>query len=276
MSYSPYDVYQLSKEGNAKELLLALSCSSNTVDWYTNSTSDGYVAIHEAAINGCDDCIVILINHGVDIDIICKRGYTPLALAVKHDQHSTVQLLLEYGAYIESQTFQFQTPLHISVSFNNENITSLLLNHGADMECGTEKGFTPLNTAITRDAVGCVRELLDRGCDVESKISGGFNCCHIAVTLNHIRCLQLCCDRGADLEHKANGLSPLFVAASLGRTACVTELLNRGAHLSLFEYSGNNDNVKKSLRIIAKEAHRRRKIEYKGYFGLNTLLFINI
>ena len=276
MSYSPADVYQLTKEGNAKELLIAMSCSSNTVNWYINSTDSNYVAIHEAAINGYDDCIVILINHGADIDIVCERGFTPLALAVKHSHYSTVRLLLECGAFIESQTLQYQTPLHISVAINNENITALLLNHGADMEYRAENGFTPLNTAITRDAVGCVRELLDRGCDVESKITGEFNCCHIAVTLNHLRCLQLCCDRGADLEHKANGLSPLFVAASLGRTACVTELLNRGAHLSLFEYSGNNDNVKTSLRMITKEFHRRHKIEYKGYFGLNTFLFINI
>ena len=275
MSYSPTDVYQLTKEGNTKELLIALSCFSNTINWYINST-DGYVAIHEAAINGCDDCIVILINHGADIDIVCERGFTPLALAVKHSHYSTVRLLLECGAFIESQTLQYQTPLHISVAINNENITALLLNHGADMEYRAENGFTPLNTAIVRDAVGCVRELLDRGCDVESEVSGGFNCCHIAVTLNHIRCLQLCCDRGADLEHKANGLSPLFVAASLGRTACVTELLNRGAHLSLFGYSGNNDNIKKALRMITKEARRRRKIEYKGYFGLNTFLFIDI
>lgn len=76
----------------------------------------------------------LLINHGADVNLTDKRGYSPLFLAAKEGNERLVQLLLEKGAnasYIFPRCGREsgKTPLDAARNERHGKIVELLLNH---------------------------------------------------------------------------------------------------------------------------------------------------
>ncbi|XP_046839107.1 ankyrin repeat domain-containing protein 2-like [Xenia sp. Carnegie-2017] len=59
---------------------------------------DGVLPVVLAAREGCTECLDILIQNGVSIDVQDKRGCTPLELAVQGGHYECAQMLIAAGA----------------------------------------------------------------------------------------------------------------------------------------------------------------------------------
>lgn len=59
---------------------------------------DGVLPVVLAAREGCTECLDILIQNGVTIDVHDKRGCTPLELAVQGGHYECAQMLIAAGA----------------------------------------------------------------------------------------------------------------------------------------------------------------------------------
>lgn len=58
----------------------------------------GWTALHYAAASGDDEIAAILLEHKARIDALAPANFTPLMIAAREGQESTVRLLLEAGA----------------------------------------------------------------------------------------------------------------------------------------------------------------------------------
>ena len=96
--------------GSESEALEALKVSIDAGLDLNQANSRGETALHGAASRGADRIVQFLVDHGADLNVKTKQGYTPLDVAmgkavvgqlpVPHD--STVALLRKLGG-VESQ-----------------------------------------------------------------------------------------------------------------------------------------------------------------------------
>jgi len=70
------------------------------------------------------------LGHGVDFRE--PTGYTPLAIAVQHNQLKLAQLLIEKGADVNTMNNWRDTPLHRACEQGFVEMTQLLMDNGAD------------------------------------------------------------------------------------------------------------------------------------------------
>ncbi len=83
---------------------------------------------------------------------------------------------------------------------------------------------------------------MDRGAEVDATHDDGPTALHNSVVQGHDNVSSLLLDKGATIDKagKENGWTPLILAASLGRTATVRLLLQRGADKGKWDADGKN------------------------------------
>jgi serine/threonine protein kinase len=109
----------------------------------------GYAPIHEAASQGNDPMVRMLVGAGARVDQTAglPLNLTPLHIAARSKHRSTVELLLTFGAQVDAEAGGGNTPLHL-VAEQSRNPTDLelielLLKAGADRSLMNNKGKTP-------------------------------------------------------------------------------------------------------------------------------------
>lgn len=79
----------------------------------------GDTPLHAAACNGCVDCLLLLLQYGIDPTILNDRGLKAIDLAIKNKQHKCRELLAEYQLhYFTSSDFDsvlFWATLEVSL-----------------------------------------------------------------------------------------------------------------------------------------------------------------
>lgn len=87
-----------------------------------------------------------LLDRGVSIESLNKRGRTPLHAAVVNKNARAVSFLLKHGANIDAESKEkLWTPLHLAVFTSHQNIISLLIAGGANMNSRNNDLWTPLH-----------------------------------------------------------------------------------------------------------------------------------
>lgn len=138
-----------------------------------------WTALHATAHAGHVEIAEFLINHGANVNVKDKDGYTPLhntadsfvkgspRKRTEAERNRIAALLLKHGARINATTNHGETPLHGAAPTNNVGLVQLLLENGADANIQQAQGMTPLHFALSagRDRVQVVRLLLAHGAD---------------------------------------------------------------------------------------------------------------
>ncbi|XP_066951014.1 transient receptor potential cation channel subfamily A member 1 homolog isoform X3 [Macrobrachium rosenbergii] len=139
-------------------------------------------------------------------------------------------LLSDYPDIINMTSADGQTPLHIAAINNQAWIIPTLLRNDADLEFYDDAGFTPLLHTITRQSLECFEILLESGVDVNNSSANGQPPLHWAVKhyYKHGRMVEKLLKCGADVNmvDDDNQQTPLHVAAYVGNTVVLQELLN--------------------------------------------------
>ena len=104
---------------------------------FINWTGEGYNMLGVSVALWRTDIAKLLLEHGADVNIPNKNGWTPLFSAIEHDDIDTMKLFLEKGAKVNNvRTDGFQrTPLILAAMNGHTEIVQLLLEEEADTTC---------------------------------------------------------------------------------------------------------------------------------------------
>lgn len=223
---------------------------------------------HCAVRRGDIDCLKAFIDAGFKLRARDHEGRTILHHAISSsgaDIDILEYLLTQEGAKmaINAQCRRGETPLHVAVGGFRAEYIRLLLRHGADMRIWNYSGFNPAQTAVHKQNFACVRAFIDAGFEVSTKGGYGRTLLHQAalggvemlgyvlglegseVVLNNPDSygntpLHLAAGRSADsmkllLQHGADmGLknkdrdTPAHTAASSGSVGCIRPFIDAG------------------------------------------------
>src|SRR5579863_3640360 len=113
-------------------------------------SSDGWTPLHLAAHFGHSLIAEMLLAQGADVQARATNdlGTTPLLWAILGQDVAAVILLLDHGADINETTTAGSTPLHKAALVGNAALVQLLLARGAKVNARNSGGQTPLTHAL--------------------------------------------------------------------------------------------------------------------------------
>ena len=241
-------------------VFIALGYNVKAQNIYSNTP------LHNAAKSGCLEAIDILIANGANPNAQNRNGRTPLMDAVWLGKAKAVNALLAHGADPGIKTENGETALMMPGSFlakDDAILVQNLISAGAKPDQSSNSGKTPLIAAARFGQIGNVKILLDegvsvnaaddngrtaimeaarwtedmkvisllmsRGADINAMDKNGDTALTIAVAshLNNVGVISGILKLGADINTRnSHGMTALKIAASLGRTAMVTQITN--------------------------------------------------
>jgi ankyrin repeat protein len=222
------------REYDMAKLLIANGADPNAVTLISGRTPL-YLAAHKRAV------VEVLLAKGVDVNVRCKDGATPLHHASEMGEEDAVELLLAHGANVNAQTQRGDTPLHLAASrYNSTAVVRALIDHGGDVNAKAQNGSTPLHNAIQHRNPGVAMLLIEKGADVNARNRDGTTPLYHAAFQDQINVVKLLLARGADVNvQSSGGKSAMHMAAEEGRTEIAELLIANGADVSARTPYGN-------------------------------------
>mmetsp|Transcript_62148 Transcript_62148/g.93842 ORF Transcript_62148/g.93842 Transcript_62148/m.93842 type:complete len:163 (-) Transcript_62148:53-541(-) len=131
-------------------------------------TSTGSSPLHLAVIEGNQQIIIFLIQHGAKLNYQNQDGQTALHWACKAGRTSIVKLLLKTGADIEIKDNEGNTPLHWAAEYNSHRVIRVLKAKGAKSSLNLDRR-SPFDVAVdnmSKKAKNLLRRSSKVGCKV--------------------------------------------------------------------------------------------------------------
>ena len=112
-------------------------------------SENGETPLHWAVKFGMFDILISLVGRGGYINARSKTGYTPLHSAAEVKGRGEIaQILITDGGVVDVKEYiNLYTPLHLAIQHNNEEMVDVLLKNGADVNAKDKQGKTPLDIA---------------------------------------------------------------------------------------------------------------------------------
>ena len=196
-----------------------IDCHRSTVEEIINIGSNffahnGQSLLGWAASCGFEDVVRLqLAKNSVDRDFKDNFGRTPLFEAASNGHEAIVKLLLAANADSNSRTKSSETPLHAAASNGHEAIIKLLLAANADSNSQTENGNTPLYKAASNGHEEIVKLLLAANANPDLVNNNMETPLFRAVSIGHEAIVKLLLAANADLDLANNyGQTPLAAA----------------------------------------------------------------
>ena len=174
-------LHTASKEGNTEEVVRLMSSLKVDVNSMTEYHSwNQSTPLIEAADNGHNDVVELLLEAGAAVNIGDKYGITPLIWAALNGNIDMVKLLLNAGAEIDRADDKGMTPLQEAAREGLDDVVQLLIDAGADVDGADKGGFTSLHKAAMNGHREVVKVILDAGAEVDKADLGGKTPLHMA------------------------------------------------------------------------------------------------
>lgn len=229
----------------------------------------GRTALHLATRNLQADAAQALLDAGMDVNALDKRGESPLhALLARPAQGkeaedaraALLKLLLQRGAAVDGRDGFGKTPLHYAAMRGHGRAASVLLEAGADVNAADQLGRTPLHDAAAYDQIKVMGLLIDAKAVVDARNAAGETPLHAAMHRDRSKAATYLVEHGANVNAvDAHGQTPLHVVAMAGpdereldRLAATAAevLLAAGADVNV------RDDAGRSALAYAREKHR--------------------
>lgn len=198
-------------------------------------TGTGATPLNEAAFRGHASLVRYLLTLNPDLESVDKRGFTPLVNAIRNGREDCALLLLdaepkdrhvpEFLARIFDDAIKKDEPL----------LTETLLHRGLSPNSALPSGSTPLDAAAFNGATKVAGVLLSDNADPNLTGPNEVAPLSDAALKGFDDVVAALLDHGAQVNRIDTGLSatPLYLAASMGKSSTVKLLLDRGANPAL-------------------------------------------
>ena len=123
------------------------------------STTNGAIALHDAAFNGSTACLRLLLRAGADVNARGNNGGTPLHAASNKGRVDAAKLLIAAGASLEARSQDGTTPLRLAIFKGQREVALTLLRAGAPITALPTKWIKPENEALQDYMV----DIMDKG-----------------------------------------------------------------------------------------------------------------
>ena len=174
------------------------------------------------------DVIQVLVEHGADVKALRMGDDTALHIASYIGHLAAVRLLLECGADAKAKDSENETPLHLA---SDEGIARVLIAHGADPNAQDKYNRTPLSRALEwQGGAEVARVLLENGADPKLRTFEDGNLLHLACEEGHVDGVRLLLQRCFDIHARDDeGRTPFQIALVCQHQKVRQLLLEHGA-----------------------------------------------
>ncbi|XP_068439352.1 caskin-2-like [Clinocottus analis] len=204
--------------------------------------SDGFSALHHAALTGTTELLSLLLDAQATVDIKDINGMRPLHYAAWQGKADSVLLLLRAGASVNSTSNDGQMPLHLSAQYGHYEVSEMLLQHQSN-PCLMNKGKkTPLDLAcefgrlkvaqllLSSNMVAALLEGEGRHDNMDSPSTTPL---HLAARNGHKDIIKLLLKAGIDINRATKAGTSLHEAALYGKMEVVRLLLDAGINVNM-------------------------------------------
>ncbi|KAM4715661.1 caskin-2-like isoform 2-T2 [Anableps anableps] len=204
--------------------------------------SDGFSALHHAALTGTTELLSLLLEAQATVDIKDINGMRPLHYAAWQGKSDSVLLLLRGGASVNTPSHDGQIPLHLSAQYGHYEVSEMLLQHQSNPCLMNKAKKTPLDLACEFGRLKVAQLLLssnmvsallegERGND--SLDSPSTTPLHLAARNGHKDVIKLLLKAGIDINRATKAGTALHEAALYGKTEVVRLLLDAGINVNM-------------------------------------------
>ncbi|MEZ0226824.1 MAG: ankyrin repeat domain-containing protein [Alphaproteobacteria bacterium] len=228
----------------ALDLLLQAGASANAI------SEGAKVPLLEAVStwNASPFIIQKLLDYKADPDAGDAYGKFPLVVAANKGQETTVMLLLEHGANVNINAGQGDTAAHEAAEKGHAEILRILKTYNADFTVLNHQEQPLLESAILNRHREAAETLIELGADPLQKGKNGITLVIDAAWVGDAGMIESLMKSGIDINAQAEGgFTALMYAAMEGRGEAVRKLLDLGANYDLKTEEG------KTVLELAKE-----------------------
>uniref|UniRef100_A0A8C7ZAX7 Caskin-2 n=1 Tax=Oryzias sinensis TaxID=183150 RepID=A0A8C7ZAX7_9TELE len=204
--------------------------------------SDGFSALHHAALTGPTELLSLLLEAQATVDIKDVNGMRPLHYAAWQGKSDSVLLLLRAGASVNSLSCDGQIPLHLSAQYGHYEVSEMLLQHQSNPCLMNKAKKTPLDLACEFGRLkvaqlllssNMVTTLLEGDGGGDSSDWPSTTPLHLAARNGHKDIIKLLLKAGIDLNRATKAGTSLHEAALYGKTEVVRLLLDAGINVNV-------------------------------------------
>ncbi|XP_018535051.1 LOW QUALITY PROTEIN: caskin-2-like [Lates calcarifer] len=232
----------------AHKLLSKVKCSKTKLLGSTKrlninyQDSDGFSALHHAALTGTTELLSLLLEAQATVDIKDINGMRPVHYAAWQGKADSVLLLLRAGASVNSPSHDGQIPLHLSAQYGHYDVSEMLLQHQSNPCLMNKAKKTPLDLACEFGRLKVAQLLLSSNM-VAALLEGegghdGLDSptttpLHLAARNGHKDIIKLLLKAGIDINRTTKAGTSLHEAALYGKTEVVRLLLDAGINVNI-------------------------------------------
>ncbi|CAM9395511.1 unnamed protein product [Lampetra planeri] len=224
-----------SKAGRAKLLGTTKKPNVNFQD------TDGFSALHHAALMGNSELISLLLDAQAAVDLRDNKGMRALHLAAWQGKAEPSLLLLRAGASVNAQSDEGEIPLHLSAQHGHHQVSEMLLQHQSNACIVNSANKTPLDMACEFGRVKVAQLLLSSNmCSalLEGKSSditepNSTTPLHLAAKNGHKDIIRLLLNAGIDINRQTRSGTALHEASLYGKTEVVRLLIDAGVNVHI-------------------------------------------
>ncbi|XP_042181922.1 caskin-2-like isoform X3 [Oncorhynchus tshawytscha] len=255
--------------------------------------SDGFSALHHAALTGTTELLSLLLEGQATVDIKDTNGMRPLHYAAWQGKADSVLLLLRAGASVNTPSQDGQIPLHLSAQYGHYQVSEMLLQHQSNPCLLNKANKTPLDLACEFGRLKVAQLLLSSNMVVALLEGEGLDFTssntplHLAARNGHKDIIRLLLKAGIDINRATKAGTSLHEAALYGKTEVVHLLLDAGIDVNLCNTYNQTalDNVNqftttsasKDIKILLREALGSLQVRaVKDYWNLHDPTALNL
>lgn len=203
--------------------------------------SDGFSALHHAALSGNSELLLLLLETQAAVDIKDGNGMRPLHYAAWQGQPEPVRLLLRAAASVNAASNDGQIPLHLAAQYGHYDVSETLLQHQSN-PCHVNKSKkTPLDLACEFGRVKVVQLLLNshlcvsllEGVTKDPTDPNFTTPLHLAAKNGHKEVIRLLLQAGIEINRVTKMGTALHEASLCGKTEIVKLLIENGIDVNV-------------------------------------------
>ena len=255
------NLWSAAKSGNTKAIEELIAAGHDVNGKKIGFVREGYTPLHIAVLHEQKEAIRTLARLGADVNARNKEGATPLWMAVSELKRPDIaELLLDLGAKIDSRNRDLgMTALDWAAFDGKLEVVKALLNRGANPNAG--RGTTrsaPIQQCANNGSVEILKLLLKSGADVNAMFAGGNALC-AAATFGHEEFVKVLLEAGANPNQpREEGTTPLMCAVAGGNVEIVKKIVEAGVNLNALRFSGSPE----TAVDFAEESRKTKIAEY--------------